>query len=134
MQIEKIYSEIDSQEKLFSVLMTEEEYNLYSKYADEDYLEERRKTQKYAKPLGTALGAGLGALYGTAGGGKGALIGAGVGGGAGYLLGRHAKKRAKKEEDRYRKASKEDREYLRHKEEKEKDREAMINAGIWAGR
>ena len=140
MKIQKTFSSYDG-EKLYSVLMNEEELSLFSKLEDEDYLGEqrdRKKSVKHAKAttagvLGTA-GAILGGRVGSAvskNALKGGLIGAGIGaagaGYAGYKLGKKLKKDterdADREIDRYNNASEKDKAYLRKRREKQKERE-----------
>lgn len=142
MKIQKTFSSCDG-EKLYSVLMSEEELNLFSKLEDEDYLKEqrnRKKSVKHAKAttagiLGTT-GALVGANIGSSIGKKvvrNGLIGAGIGaagaGYAGYKLGKKIKKDTKRDADReinrYNKASEKDKAYLRKRREKQKDREVQ---------
>ena len=154
MIIQKIFSAEDN-ERIYSVLMNEEEMKLYSSkkksqgnrlsLADQDYLDEidsEIKANKWAMPVaGGALGAslggvGAGAMFDNP---KTALIGAGIGAGVGAYGAHKANKkwtepRLKKDKAKYIKGNKEDRAYYRRKREQQKNREAMIQAGIWAGR
>lgn len=134
MKIIKVYTETTTAEKLYSVMLTEDEVALFSKMEDEDYLDEqekRKESVKHAKGVGTATGALVGAGLGhSLGRGKGKLIGATAGAVGGGVLGRYAGKSIKKrtEDDankkitRYKNASEHDKKYLREKNEKEKDR------------
>lgn len=153
MIIQKIFSAEDN-EKIYSVLMTEEDMKLYSSkkkgqgnrlsLADQDYLEEiddEIKANKKVMPIaGGLLGASLGSMPGIAReNGKTALAGAAIGAGLGAYGAHKANKkwtepRLKKDMAKYIKGSKEDRAYYRRKREQQKNREAMIQAGIWAGR
>lgn len=134
MKIIKVYTETTTAEKLYSVMLTEDEVALFSKMEDEDYLNEqrdRKRSVKHAKGVGTATGALIGAGLGhSLGRGKGKLIGATAGAVGGGVLGRYAGKSIKKrtEDDankkitRYKNSSEHDKKYLREKNEKEKDR------------
>ena len=114
---------------------------LFSKMEDQDYIEgheNRKKSVKHAKGVGTAagsvIGAGIGHSIGKGFGKKGAIAGTAIGAVSGGTLGRLTGKAIKKstEDDankkiaRYKNASEHDKKYIREKEEKEKDRE--INA------
>ena len=153
MIIQKIFSAEDN-ERIYSVLMTEEEMKLYSSkktnqgnrlsLADQDYLEEidnEIKANKKGMPIaGGLLGATLGSLPGLEmKHGKTALAGAAIGAGVGAYGAHKANKkwtepRLKKDMEKYIKGNKEDRAYYRRKREQQKNREAMIQAGMWAGR
>ena len=141
-----LYNEATGEEKLFSVVEEEREFAKRD-LIDEEFLEDheaRKKNDRRSAKVGlTALG-GVAGMYPGAylGGGKGALVGAAVGAGLGYLGG---KKIGKKSDERYDKlrrkyesANKKEKEYLRHKIEKELDRrnmrESAIAAGYLAGR
>lgn len=110
---------------------------LFSKMEDQDYIEgheNRKKSVKHAKGVGTVagsvIGAGIGHSIGKGFGKKGAIAGAAIGAVSGGTLGRLTGKAIKKstEDDankkiaRYMKASEHDKKYLREKEEKERDR------------
>lgn len=110
---------------------------LFSKMEDQDYIEgheNRKKSVKHAKGVGTVagsvIGAGIGHSIGKGFGKKGAIAGAAIGAVGGGTLGRLTGKAIKKstEDDankkiaRYMKASEHDKKYLREKEEKERDR------------
>ena len=154
MIIQKIFSAEDN-ERIFSVLMTEEEMKLYSSkkkksqgnrlsLADQDYLEDidkEIKTNKWTTPVsGGLIGASLGSMPGAAlESGRGMLAGAAIGAGLGAYGAHKANKkwaepRLKNDKDKYIKGNKEDRAYYRRKREQQKNREAMIQAGMWAGR
>jgi hypothetical protein len=154
MIIQKIFSAEDN-ERIFSVLMTEEEMKLYSSkkkksqgnrlsLSDQDYLEDidgEIKSNRWTMPvaggaLGASLGVGAGAMFDSP---KTALIGAGIGAGVGaYGMHKVNKKKIEpglvRDKDKYLKGTKEDRAYYRRKREQQKNREAMIQAGMWAGR
>jgi hypothetical protein len=153
MTIQKIFSTEDN-EKIYSVLMTEEEMKLYSSkkkgqgnrlsMADQDYLDEidsEIKANKRGMPVvGGLLGAGLGSMPGLAmKHGKTALAGAAIGAGLGAYGAHKANKKwtepkLKRDMEKYIKGNKEDRAYYRRKREQQKNRDAMIQAGMWAGR
>lgn len=110
---------------------------LFSKMEDQDYIEgheNRKKSVKHAKGVGTAagtlVGAGIGHSIGKGFGKKGAIAGTAIGAVSGGTLGRLTGKAIKKstEDDankkiaRYKNASEHDKKYIREKEEKEKDR------------
>lgn len=153
MIIQKIFSAEDN-EKIYSVLMTEEEMKLYSSkkkgqgnrlsLADQDYLDEidsEIKINKKGMPIaGGILGASLGSIPGLEmKNGKATLAGAAIGAGIGAYGAHKANKkwtepRLKNDKAKYIKGNKEDRAYYRRKREQQKNREAMIQAGIWAGR
>lgn len=159
MVIEKIFSDSEGQEKIYSVLMSEEEMKLYSaskkksqgnrlSLADQDYLEDidkEIKANKWGMPVsgGVLGGAFGGAIGGMAGGekhgGKGMLIG-GTLGAAGGAYGMHKANKKyvepglKKDKEKYVKSNQSDRAYFRRKREQQKNRDAMIAAGIYAGR
>jgi hypothetical protein len=100
MEIQKIFSEIDTDEMLYSVLMDEDEYRLFAtlKYdltdqykgmKDSDLLAEKKKSNAgtYVRSgktgvIGAALGGALGAAAGLRSGNvvKGAKAGAAIGG------------------------------------------------------
>ena len=140
MEIQKIFSDQYDEERLYSVLMTEDEVALFSKLQDEDYYErhnKRKKDAKYAPAAGAVLGGMIGASpgatigYGLSNGNPvGALAGAGAGalagGGLGYLLGKKGKRKVNEDADRkikrYKAASEKDRAYLRDKEERDMSR------------
>lgn len=141
MKIIKTYTEQTTGEKLYSLLLNEEEVALFSKMEDEDYIEDqndRKKKVKHAKAggalLGGTVGASLGGRIGAAASKnalKGGLIGAGIGaagaGYAGYKLGKKHKKATEEDADReinkYKNASEADKKYLRKRREKQKERE-----------
>lgn len=120
-------------EKLYSLILTESQLQrLYSKMEDRDYLseqEQRKKSVKYAKGLGTATGALMGASLGHSLG-RGNLIGTAIGGVGGGVIGRvigksikdSTEKDATKKIKVYKKASEHDKKYLREKNEREKIR------------
>ena len=123
MKIIKVYTETTTAEKLYSVMLTEDEVALFSKMEDEDYLDEqrdRKRSVKHAKAKGAFLGGTTGAILGGRIGSavsknalKGGLIGAGIGAaGAGYKLGKAHKN-----------ASEADKKYLRARREKQKERD-----------
>ena len=160
MIVQKIFSDSEGQEKIYSVLLTEDEMKLYSAskkksnpgnrltLADQDYLDDidsEIKANKWSMPAaGGLIGGTLGATIGGAAGGerhggKGMLIGGALGAAGGaYGLHKANKKytepRLKRDKATYVKSSKEDREYFRRKREQQKNRDAMIAAGIYAGR
>ena len=124
-------------EKMYSMILNEDQLlRLYSKLEDEDYLDEqeqRKKSVKHAKGLGTAAGSVLGALLGYSVGknsksGKviGSSLGAVGGGTLGRAVGKSIKKSTEEDADKkiktYKKASKHDKKYLREKNEREKAR------------
>lgn len=131
MKIIKVYTETTTAEKLYSVMLTE----------DEDYLDEqrdRKRSVKHAKAKGALLGGTTGAILGGRVGSavsknalKGGLIGAGIGaagaGYAGYKLGKAHKKSTEEDADReikkYKNASEADKKYLRTRREKQKERD-----------
>jgi hypothetical protein len=85
MEIQKIFSEIDTNERLYSVLLTEEEMKMFTKWdmtdqykgmKDSDILAEKKRSN-----VGTYVKAGKAGVIGTG-------IGAGVGAGLGAVLGR----------------------------------------------
>lgn len=141
MKIIKTYTEQTTGEKLYSTLLSENEYKLFSKMEDEDYLDDqrnRKKSVKHAKAsgafIGGTVGAGIGGKIGAAvskNALKGGLIGAGIGaasaGYAGYKLGKAHKKATEEDADReinrYKNASEADKKYLRKRREKQKERE-----------
>lgn len=141
MKIIKTYTEQTTGEKLYSLLLNEDEVALFSKMEDEDYIEDqndRKKSVKHAKAqgalLGGTIGAGIGGRIGAAvskNAPKGGLIGAGIGaagaGYAGYKLGKAHKKATERDADReitkYKNASEADKKYLRKRRENQKDRE-----------
>ena len=96
MKIIKVYTETTTAEKLYSVMLTEDEVALFSKMEDEDYLDEqrdRKRSVKHAKAKGAFLGGTTGAILGGRIGSavsknalKGGLFGAGIGAGEGYLI------------------------------------------------
>lgn len=128
-------------EKLYSLLLNEDEVALFSKMEDEDYIEDqnnRKKSVKHAKAQGALLGGTVGASLGGRIGAavsknslKGGLIGAGIGaasaGYAGYKLGKAHKKATEEDADReinkYQSASEADKKYLRKRRENQKQRE-----------
>lgn len=155
MTIEKIFNDLDSQERIYSVLMSEEEIKLYSSakkkknqghrlsIADQDYLEEidnSIKANKYTMPIaGAAVGGSLGMAGGGLAGGKGALIGGtlgAVGGAYGFhkINKKYTEPRLVREKTKYVNSTPSDRAYFRRKREQEKNREAMMAAGFYAGR
>ena len=141
MKIIKVYTETTTAEKLYSVMLTEDEVVLFSKMEDEDYLDEqrdRKRSVKHAKAKGAFLGGTTGAILGGRVGSavsknalKGGLIGAGIGavgaGYAGYKLGKAHKKATEEDADReikkYKNASEADKKYLRARSEKQKERD-----------
>lgn len=141
MKIIKVYTETTTAEKLYSVMLTEDEVALFSKMEDEDYLDEqqdRKRSVKHAKAKGAFLGGTTGAILGGRIGSavsknalKGGLIGAGIGaagaGYVGYKLGKAHKKATEEDADReikkYKNASEADKKYLRARREKQKERE-----------
>lgn len=141
MKIIKVYTETTTAEKLYSVMLTEDEVALFSKMEDEDYLDEqrdRKRSVKHAKAQGALLGGTTGAILGGRVGSavsknalKGGLIGAGIGatgaGYAGYKLGKAHKKSTEEDADReikkYKNASEADKKYLRARREKQKERD-----------
>lgn len=141
MKIIKTYTEQNTGEKLYSTILSENEYKLFSKMEDEDYLDDqrdRKKKVKHAKAqgalIGGTVGAGLGGRIGAAvskNALKGGLIGAGIGaasaGYAGYKLGKAHKKATEEDADReikkYKNASEADKKYLRARHEKQKERD-----------
>lgn len=141
MKIIKVYTETTTAEKLYSVMLTEDEVALFSKMEDEDYLDEqrdRKRSVKHAKAKGAFLGGTTGAILGGRIGEavsknalKGGLIGAGIGaagaGYAGYKLGKAHKKATEEDADReikkYKNASEADKKYLRARREKQKERD-----------
>ena len=141
MKIIKVYKETTTAEKLYSVMLTEDEVALFSKMEDEDYLDEqrdRKRSVKHAKAQGAFLGGTTGAILGGRIGSavsknalKGGLIGAGIGaagaGYVGYKLGKAHKKATEEDADReikkYKNASEADKKYLRARREKQKERE-----------
>ena len=141
MKIIKTYTEQTTGEKLYSLLLNEDEVALFSKMEDEDYLDDqrdRKKKVKHAKAGGALIGGTVGASIGGRIGAavsknalKGGLIGAGIGaasaGYAGYKLGKAHKKATEEDADReikrYQNASEADKKYLRARREKQKDRE-----------
>lgn len=141
MKIIKTYTEQTTGEKLYSLLLNEDEVALFSKMEDEDYLDDqrdRKKKVKHAKASGALLGGTVGASIGGRIGAavsknalKGGLIGAGIGaagvGYAGYKLGKAHKKATEEDADReikrYKNASEADKKYLRARREKQKERE-----------
>lgn len=46
MKIIKVYTETTTAEKLYSVMLTEDEVALFSKMEDEDYLDEQREIER----------------------------------------------------------------------------------------
>ena len=140
MKIIKVYTETTTAEKLYSVMLTEDEVALFSKMEDEDYLDEqrdRKRSVKHAKAKGAFLGGTTGAILGGRIGSavsknalKGGLIGAGIGaagaGYVGYKLGKAHKKATEEDADReikkYKNASEADKKYLRARREKQKER------------
>ena len=67
MKIIKVYTETTTAEKLYSVMLTEDEVALFSKMEDEDYLDEqrdRKRSVKHAKAKGAFLGGTTGAILG----------------------------------------------------------------------
>ena len=141
MKIIKVYTETTTAEKLYAVMLTEDEVALFSKMEDEDYLDEqrdRKRSVKHAKAKGAFLGGTTGAILGGRIGSavsknalKGGLIGAGIGaagaGYVGYKLGKAHKKATEEDADReikkYKNASEADKKYLRARREKQKERE-----------
>lgn len=141
MKIIKTYTEQTTGEKLYSTVLSEDEYKMFSKMEDEDYLDDqrdRKKKVKHAKASGALIGGTVGASIGGRIGAavsknvlKGGLIGAGIGaagaGYAGYKLGKAHKKATEEDADReikrYQNASEADKKYLRARREKQKERE-----------
>ena len=123
--------------------------NEYSKMEDDDYydsIEKERKEDNQAvmwlpsTMLGMSGGLAGGALGHKIGGTKGAIVGAlsgaAAGTGGGLIIGKKLKKKNNekydKKSERYKKASKKDKEYLRHKrevEEQERNRNRRM-AGL----
>ena len=105
MEIQKIFSEVNGEEKIYSVLMTEDEMRLYTRWdttdqykgmKDSDLLAEKKKSNlgTYVKSGKTGvIGAGLGAISGAIAGArrggviKGAKAGAAIGGALGVAGG-----------------------------------------------
>lgn len=127
-------------ERLYSLILSEDEIKLFTELQDEDYLkrfERRKKLAKYGKHVGTVAGTALGATLGNKFGKLGMAGGAAIGGISGYFggkkLGKCIEKENQKKIDQYNNASDEDKAYLRHKLEKQDDREAVRQAGYYAG-
>ena len=142
MEIQKVFSDYYDTERMYSVLMSEDELRLFSKIQDLDYIADqkaRKEEVKHAKLVNAlvvglpsaALGSTLGIISNPSNPGKGILIGAGVGAGLGSALGYHIGKEHKKEIEsdaereieRYIRANDSDRAYLRKRYEKAKERE-----------
>ena len=120
MEIQKIFSEVDTDEMLYSVLLTEDEYRLFAttKYdltdqykgmKDSDLLAEKKKSNlgTYVKSgksgvVGAAIGSVLGAAAGIKSGNvaKGAKAGAALGGSLG-LAGGLASTHKERENNRF---------------------------------
>ena len=151
MIIQKIFSAEDN-ERIYSVIMTEEEMKLYSKnnqknrltLADQDYLEDidsEIKGNRIGMPLSGGILGGMtgGVIGGSVKGAKGAVVGGALGTAAGAygmhkVNKKHVEPKLKREKEKYVKSTPKDREYFRRKREQQKNREAMIAAGIYAGR
>ena len=144
------------EEKVFSVLMTEEEISLFSEFLeqrqfstnlsaiDKDYLGELDKDRKRGKRFRVAAGTVSGALLG---GGlaqmaktknprlaaAGAIGGAALGALAGKKVGKRDDKYYDEKRKEYESADKETKAYIRHKKEKRDDRAAMMNSALVAG-
>ena len=120
-----------------------------NRFEDLDYFEDldNKKAQtKHSKLRGALAGGALGGIVGSLGGKYGAIAGAGVGGYLGHALGKEAKRRNEAEVAaelaRYRKATKDERAYLRRRfREKENRRlaeqqlraqqQTAINTLLW---
>ncbi len=103
MEIQKIFSDASDEERIYSVLMSEDEMMLFSKMEDMDYIEDqnnRKRAVRHAKAKGALIGGTLGAAIGSQAyylsrkhPGRAGLIGAGIGAlGAGYVGHRVGKK------------------------------------------
>ena len=143
MEIQKIFSDASGEERIYSVLMSEDEMMLFSKMEDMDYIEDqnnRKRAVKHSKATGALIGGSLGAAIGSQAyklsrkhPRRAGLIGAGIGAlGAGYLghkVGKSIKEATEKDADKeiskYKSASESDKKYLRKRAEAKEQRRLL---------
>ena len=111
MEIQKIFSEVDTDERLYSVLLTEDEVALFSEVMDKIHISEiennkenKKRSLKRAQKAGLVAGSISGGILGGFGGGlaSGSLKGAAIGAaGAGLLVNRYMNKKNRKNIKKY---------------------------------